>query len=142
MRKRDIPTETCARNRHIYIEYVPKRVSYHYIITFISLERVCWQRCIPSDQCDMSESSFIHEYFLLTIYQFTNLHYKLIQIGLLSNPKTSPMSSFTVFHAVSALNPPKLPYTRESFWLLVTGPAVGRCCGYLRSLFFLLYCPC
>ena len=60
-KNRDVPPDTCARNRHKCIEYVPKRVLYHCIITCISLERVYEQRCLPSDQCDVSESSFIHK---------------------------------------------------------------------------------
>ena len=39
VRNRDVPPETCARNRYKCIQYVLKRVSYYYIIIFISPER-------------------------------------------------------------------------------------------------------
>ena len=109
MRNRDVPPETCARNRHKCIEYVPRGYRTNLLLYLFPPERVCWQRCIPSDQCDVSESSFIYGYFLLIIF-----FYKLIQISLLSHPQPSPSLSVYGLSHQSMLNYLTRPYTGEA----------------------------
>ena len=87
MRNRDVPPETCARNRYKCMEYVLKRVSYHYIIMFISprVGMLAKIHSIWSVWC-------VGVKFHLRVFSTHNLLsisiYKLIQISLLSNPAT------------------------------------------------------
>ena len=64
-------------------------VPLHYHIYF-PLSGYVYEKCIPSDQCDVLKSSFIYEYFLPTMSI-----YKLIQISLLSHSQPNP--TFSVY---------------------------------------------
>ena len=124
MRNRDVPPETCARNRYKCMEYVLKRVSYHYIIMFISPQvgMLAKMHSIWSVWC-------VGVKFHLRVFSTHNLLsisiYKLIQISLLSNPQPSPTLSIQGISYRSTLNSPTRPCTWESF-LVAGGGTRGR----------------
>ena len=95
VRNNNVPPDTYTRNRHKCIEYVPRGYCTIILFDLFPPGRVCWRRCISSDQCNVLESSFIYEYFLLTIYQFTiNFHLQVNSNKCIVKP---PTKSYVIY---------------------------------------------
>ena len=125
MRNRDVPTEICATNRHKCIEYIPRGYCTILLLYVFPPGRVCWQRYVPSDQCDVSSQvSFISIFYS----RFTiNFYLQVNSDKFIVKP---PMESYDIYLRSFLPFYIKLPY--KTLYLRVLLVAGGGTSGRPR----------